>query len=96
MPLPKSDQERPQDKPAPRVPCAESDFDMAVSTGTIRQHEENFRLSRVQAEGWSAAHIYLRQGDPYDDKAIAALNPHKTQAERVRWFAGFNNALDKV
>jgi hypothetical protein len=69
---------------------------MAVATGAIRQHEENFRLSRIQAEGWSAARVYLRQGDPFDDKAIAALNPHKSEAERVRWFAGFANAVDKL
>lgn len=69
---------------------------MAVATGEIRQHEENFRLSRVQAEGWSAARVYLRQGDPFDDKAIAALNPHQTQAERARWFVGFNSAVDKL
>ena len=68
---------------------------MAVSTGDIRQHEENFRLSRIQADGWSAAHAYLRKGDPWDDKAVAALNPHRTQAERARWLVGFNSAVDK-
>ena len=69
---------------------------MAVSTGEIRQHEENFRLSRVQAEGWSAAHVYLRDGKTFDEKALAALNPHATGAERVRWFAGFNDALHRL
>jgi hypothetical protein len=69
---------------------------MAVATGTIRQHEENFRLSRIQDEGWSAARIYLSKGDPFDDKAIAAQNPHNTNAERVRWFTGFNNGLKKL
>ena len=60
------------------------------------QHEENFRLSRIQAEGWAAARKYLVAGDPFDDKKIAALNPHKVEAERVRWFAGFNSALDRI
>lgn len=68
---------------------------MAVATGEIRQHEENFRLSRIQAEGWSAASLYLRKGDPLDNKAIAALNPHPRPAERARWFVGFNSAAEK-
>jgi hypothetical protein len=67
-----------------------------TSPRTIQIDEANFRLSRIQAEGWSAARIYLRRGDPFDDKAIAALNPHKTEAERARWFTGFANAVDKL
>jgi hypothetical protein len=54
-----------------------------------------FQLSRIQAEGWNAAQKYLVSGRAGDDKAIAALNPHKGEEERARWFAGFNNAREK-
>jgi hypothetical protein len=56
--------------------------------------DEDFRLSRVQAEGWNAARKM-----PVDDLAqidaakIALLNPYAKSAERTRWSAGFNNAL---
>lgn len=69
---------------------------MSTSNDRIRQQDEHFRLSRIQAQGWAAARKYLNGGDPCDETAIAALNPHKKEAERVRWFAGFNNALDKL
>ena len=80
----------------PHILCAESGFDVAAAPDAVRQQEENFRLSRIQAEGWAAARIYLRKGDPFDEEAIAALNPHKAVAERTRWFAGFNSAVDKL
>jgi hypothetical protein len=60
------------------------------------QHDESFRLSRIQAAGWAAARTSLNGGDPCDDKKIAALNPHKAEADRVRWFAGFHSALDRL
>ena len=55
---------------------------------------EDFRLSRVQAEGWNAARRL-----PVDDLAqmdaakIALLNPYAKDAERSRWTAGFTEAL---
>lgn len=78
-----------------RAPCAERSSEMSATNDRIKQENENFRLSRIQAAGWAAAHAYLRGGDPRNEKKIAALNPHKADAERVRWFAGFNSALDR-
>lgn len=56
---------------------------------------ENFRLSRIQAEGWAAAHKYANGGMHCDGATVSSLNPYRTGAERVRWFAGFNSALDR-
>jgi hypothetical protein len=56
--------------------------------------DDDFRLSRVQAEGWNAARRM-----PVDDLAqidaakIALLNPYAKDAERTRWSAGFTNAV---
>jgi hypothetical protein len=55
-----------------------------------------FKLSRIQAEGWNAAQKYLISGNPSDEKKIAALNPHSSDTARARWFAGFNNARDRL
>ncbi len=55
-----------------------------------------FDLSRIQAEGWTAARKYLMSGDLGNEKAIAALNPHKMALERSRWYAGFNNPVEKM
>jgi hypothetical protein len=57
---------------------------------------EGFRLSRIQAEGWAAARKYLSGGGTGDEEQIAALNPHRTDAERARWYAGFNSAIDRA
>jgi hypothetical protein len=57
---------------------------------------EGFRLSRIQAEGWAAARKYLSGGGGGDEQEIAALNPHRTDAERARWYAGFNSAIDRL
>jgi hypothetical protein len=61
-----------------------------------RKDAEGFRLSRIQAEGWAAARKYLSSGGTGDEQEIAALNPHRTDTERARWYAGFNSAIDKV
>lgn len=66
------------------------------ATAESRQIAESFRLSRIQAEGWSAARKYLASGASGDEKAIAALNPHRTTAERARWYLGFNSAIDRI
>jgi len=55
-----------------------------------------FQLSRIQAEGWKAAQDYLLRGRPGDEKIIALLNPHTADAERARWYVGFNNAIEKL
>jgi hypothetical protein len=55
----------------------------------------NFRLGRIQAEGWIADHEYPNGGMSCNGSKISSLNPYKTEAERARWFAGFNSALDR-
>jgi len=53
-----------------------------------------YRLSRIQAEGWNAAHrITASTLDKLDGRQIELLNPHKSDPERTRWSAGFANAL---
>ena len=59
-------------------------------------HNSEFQLSRIHAKGWNAAQKYLIDGNPGDDKKIAALNPHASDEARARWFAGFNSAKDKL
>ena len=58
--------------------------------------DAGFRLSRIRAEGWKAAQIYLVSGNPGDDKKIAALNPYRTELERQQWYTGFNSALERL
>ena len=61
----------------------------------VAERPTEFRLSRIQSEGWNAARKYLVSGDAGDAKKIAALNPHTGAAERERWYAGFNNAAQR-
>ena len=65
-----------------------------TSTSDTFKHEDGFRLSRIQAEGWTAAHKCLNGGMHCDGAKVSSLNPYRAHAERVRWFAGFNSALD--
>lgn len=62
----------------------------------MNKEDDGFRLSRIQAEGWAAARKYLLSGGTGDEKAIAALNPHRTEAERARWYAGFNSGIERI
>jgi len=56
--------------------------------------ESDFRLSRIQAEGWNAARrIPVANLAELNEKAVEALNPYSEDFERIRWSAGFNNAL---
>jgi hypothetical protein len=55
-----------------------------------------FELSRIRAEGWNAARKYLPGGDPNDTKKIAALNAYRAPIERASWYAGFNEAVEKL
>ena len=51
---------------------------------------EAYRLSRVQAEGWNAAHrIGASTLDTFDGTQIESLNPYALDPERTRWCAGF-------
>lgn len=56
--------------------------------------ESEFRLSRIQAEGWNAARrmpaLHL---EGLNARAIEALNPYLEDSERIRWSEGFNKAL---
>jgi len=53
-----------------------------------------YRLSRIQAEGWNAAHrIAASALDRLDGTQIELLNPYKSDPERTRWSTGFSSAL---
>ena len=55
---------------------------------------DDFRLSRIQAEGWNAARrVPVARLAQLDGEKIAALNPYRSDPEQTRWKAGFANAL---
>jgi len=55
---------------------------------------DDFRMSRVEAEGWNAAQRYMvDQEGPPDDIRIADFNPYRGDPARGRWAAGFRKAL---
>jgi hypothetical protein len=55
---------------------------------------EAYRLSRIQAEGWNAAHrIAATALDTLNGAEIESLNPYASDPERTRWNAGFRSAL---
>jgi hypothetical protein len=64
--------------------------------GNMMADDAGFRMSRIRAEGWKAAQIYLVSGNPGDDKKIAALNPYTAELERKQWYTGFNSALERL
>lgn len=55
---------------------------------------QSYRLSRIQAEGWNAAHAGPSSdfGD-LDVAAIEALSPYHGDPEKARWVAGFRGAF---
>jgi hypothetical protein len=54
----------------------------------------DFRLSRIEAEGWNAARrIPASRLTEMNAEEIEARNPYSEEFERIRWSAGFNNAL---
>jgi hypothetical protein len=58
---------------------------------------EAYRLSRIQAEGWNAAHrVGASTLDKLDIAQIESLNPYAADPERKRWSAGFTSALLSV
>lgn len=68
---------------------------MQTKTNDV-QDDSGFRMSRIRAEGWKAAKAYEVGGKPGDEKAIAALNPYRTELERKQWYLGFNSALERL
>ncbi len=55
---------------------------------------EAYRLSRIQAEGWHAAHrVAANTLDGLDGTQIESLNPYASDPERTRWHTGFMSAL---
>lgn len=57
--------------------------------------DEDFRLSRIEAEGWNAArHVPVALLGEMDTTKIAALNPYMHDPEQMRWNAGFASALE--
>ena len=55
---------------------------------------EAYRLSRIQAEGWNAAHGMAASAlDRVDKAQIELLNPYKSDPERMLWSTGFRSAL---
>jgi hypothetical protein len=53
-----------------------------------------FLLSRIEAQGWNAAHrVMIGETRAPDDARIAKLNPHASDPERARWRTGFTNAV---
>lgn len=56
---------------------------------------DDFRLSRIQAEGWNAARrVPVARLAQLDTAKIAALNPYRQNPEQTRWTAGFASALE--
>lgn len=53
-----------------------------------------FFLSRIEAQGWNAAHrLMAGEACAPSSSRIAALNPHPSDPERARWRTGFDNAI---
>jgi hypothetical protein len=56
--------------------------------------DATYRLSRIFAEGWNAAHaMSANESDGLEPWHVAALNPYATEPERTRWSEGFEKAL---
>ena len=55
---------------------------------------DEFLLSRIEAQGWNAAQR-LMTGEPrvVAEARIAMLNPHPSDPARARWRTGFDNAM---
>ena len=56
--------------------------------------DEDFRLSRIEAEGWNAARrVPVAALAQLDTAKVAALNPYTHDPEQMRWNTGFTSAL---
>jgi hypothetical protein len=66
-----------------------------VSKQTSPVNEE-FKRSRIYAQGWNAASkLTTEERDQLDPAQIAKLNPYAVEDERARWTDGFVEALGK-
>jgi hypothetical protein len=56
--------------------------------------DDDFKLSRIEAQGWNMAQEYMsdQTGVP-DEFRIAELNPYRADPARHRWAAGFTKAV---
>lgn len=55
-----------------------------------------FALSRIYAAGWAAGStLPSEKSVDLGDKDIDRLNPHKSDPEKARWRAGFDDALKR-
>jgi hypothetical protein len=62
--------------------------------GMTTMDNDDFRLSRIEAEGWSAAQRYMADETVKpDDIRVADFNPYGGGAARSRWAAGFRKAV---
>ena len=65
-----------------------------TASPVLQAGDEGYRLSRIQAEGWHAAHrVAANTLDRLDGTQIESLNPYASDPERTRWRAGFTSAL---
>lgn len=56
--------------------------------------QDDFRLSRIEAEGWNAAQRYMAdESVKPDDIRVADFNPYGGGDARSRWAAGFQKAV---
>jgi hypothetical protein len=53
---------------------------------------DEFRFSRIYAQGWNKARSLVKDGNGSAD--MADLNPYRSEAERTRWNEGFTKALE--
>ncbi|MEJ1968967.1 MAG: hypothetical protein WDN03_10125 [Rhizomicrobium sp.] len=55
---------------------------------------EDFKLSRIYAQGWAAAgKLTDAQSAALEAGAVPDINPYKIESERARWSEGFEKAL---
>jgi hypothetical protein len=54
---------------------------------------EAYELSRIFRQGWNAAKKQLSDGPLAKGADVATLNPYSSAPERLRWTAGYEEAL---
>jgi hypothetical protein len=58
------------------------------------KEQDDFRLSRIEAEGWNAAQRYTAdESVKLGDIRVADFNPYAGGTARSRWAAGFQKAV---
>jgi hypothetical protein len=59
--------------------------------------DNDFRLSRIEAEGWNAAHRYMiEETTAPDEFQTSDLNPYRADPARGRWLVGFRHAVTAI